>query len=144
MRKIEFRGKTDNEESVFMYGYLRQFNDLDLAFIWDEKSHSHRVDPKTVGQYIGIKDMTGRDIYEGDILKTESDSKTRIEDGKRFPQYSSRTIEILFEGGNFKSRIIAQENSWWGDVPSEPETLKGRLITKHYKIIGNIHTPTNA
>jgi hypothetical protein len=93
---------------------------------------------------LGIKDMAGNEVFEGDILKEESGSKTRISDGKKFPQYSSETIEILFKDGNFKERVIAHENSYFGKIPSKPVDIKSWMITKAFKIIGNIHTPTNA
>lgn len=75
-REIKFRGKcTDNGEWVA--GSLLQDdygNCMIVGFI-DHHEIWYSVSPETVGQFTGLRDRNGEDIYEGDILHIGSSKK---------------------------------------------------------------------
>lgn len=73
-KEIKFRGKSKKTDKwVFGY-YVEQFIEIyrdvgDMAhYIIDNRGNRETVDPDTVGQFTGLHDKNGNEIYEGDLI----------------------------------------------------------------------------
>ena len=82
------------------------------------------VDKETVGQYTGLKDKNGKEIYEGDIVKVFTSKKWRI--GIIIYEHSGFTIDVTNnkELKYGRTSIIENLTEVIGNIYDNPELLR--------------------
>lgn len=128
MRKIKFRGRSINyvaaNDSYWAYGLL--VND-DPPEIECDDGDIYRVNDDTVGQYTGLEDADGREIYEGDILQKRDELAWRTVDrGVVFWHSGECRWCVEMCDGLVFSFTSRKSNTWRviGNIHDNPELLE--------------------
>lgn len=123
-RQIKFRGKLVNSDE-WMYGYLYQTDQSKewriITSTMNDEPTDWNIQPSTIGQFTGLLDRNGKEIYEGDILT--------VLDNKANEHYR----EVVYHHGCFR---LHNPYAKFPDTPICNHLADGEL---NWEVSGNIH-----
>ena len=135
MREIKFRGFSKKHQQWLTGNYILNRGAHFIAPV-DEPAdgktwEDYEVDPDTVGQYTGLTDKNGREIYEGDVVECVSWNEYFSDGNGNTMEPFRRKMHVEYMNGGFKM------------VEPMPEPMKDNawdiICNGDIIIIGNIH-----
>lgn len=141
MRYILFRGKTVSTNSKFVYGNLIHVDDY--CCILEREEDIHEMDtpyldseigwiddqatpvvPETVGQWTGLYDRNGKEIFEDDVVKTK---------------YGRLCVVVWFSSRAHCGWDLKPVDTVDNIVHRKPPTEYDLWEDKNLEVVGNIH-----
>ena len=129
MKEILFRGKrVDNGEWV--YGCFEKLcieleNGKEITYHYIQGltiNDGYMINPETVGQFTGLTDKNGKNVFEGDILKDEYGRIILVIWREKFAKFAFKLIKSTGENWT-KNFSYADMWSWFDLENNLPEVI---------------------
>ena len=134
MRQIKFRGKrVDNGEWV--EGDLTGEHTIHVGLTSQYEWWGYEVIPESVGQFTGLLDKNGKEIYEGDVIKFQKFANYNDE----ITNLSRHTAKVVFIDGSFSWHILRYGANGCFHNSRKIEPLNNTCATWGFEVIGNLH-----
>ena len=119
MREILFRGKRKDID-CWETGYYSDYCWTDDTTSYYINGFEYEVYPETIGQYTGLTDISGKKIFEGDIMKT---AVTGLNQHIGVVTFSDGAFGLRCEDGRGYFCFVAGNYSIIGNIHDNPELM---------------------
>lgn len=109
-REIKFRAKHGKE---WVYGDLHLLSKME--HIHTDPFTKKSINIETIGQYTGLKDKNGKEIYEGDIIRSFDSNDDAI---LHYIVWEEARFVALYKGRCFRSKCSLRQD-WLDEFDKE-------------------------